>query len=163
MGLLLLFLLPSLAGCAAGAPAIPVGSCTLRLAEGTSDADAVAAVIRAEGETVVAQQIDALMSLWADGATITNAKHTPDDASDDQFWRDKDAIRHRYVRTVFPGAPAKALPADLAISFTDDATASVTATTRIGGEVSPAGDRWTVVRRDGCWLLQNLTYNLEAQ
>jgi hypothetical protein len=39
----------------------------------------------------------------------------------------------------------------------------VTATTRIGGEVAPAGDRWTLVRRDGCWLLQNLTYNLEPQ
>ena len=37
------------------------------------------------------------------------------------------------------------------------------ATTQIGGEVSPAGDRWTVVRQGSCWLVENLTYNLEAQ
>jgi hypothetical protein len=156
------FALALLAGCAGGAPAAPAGSCTLGLAPGASDEEAITALIRAEGELVVAQRIDELMALWAEGASITNAKNTPEDPGDDQYWRDKDAIRHRYVRTVFPGAPAQATPADLAITFAGD-TAVITATTRIGGEVSPAGDRWTVVRRGGCWLLDNLTYNLEAQ
>jgi hypothetical protein len=153
----LLTVLPT--GCAASPPA---GSCTLDLPQGASDEDAIAAVLRAEGELVVAQRIDALMALWAEGASITNAKNTPQDNSDDQYWRDKDAIRHRYVRTVFPGAPAQATPADLQIAI-DGERAVVTATTRIGGEWSPAGDRWILERRAGCWLLQNLTYNLEAQ
>lgn len=151
-----------MAGCSTGDSQLRAGSCTLNLAQGTSDQDAIAAVIKAEGELVVAQRIDDLMALWVDGASITNAKNTPDDQSDDQYWRDKDAIRHRYVRTVFPGAPAQAVPADLAITLNGD-TATVVATTHIGGEVSPAGDRWTLTRRNGCWLVQNLTYNLELQ
>jgi len=152
-----------LAACAVGAPAAPAGSCTLGLDPDASDQDAITALIRAEGELVVAQRIDELMALWAEGSSITNAKHTPANEADDQYWRDKDAIRHRYVRTVFPGAPAQATPADLAISFPTADRAVITATTQIGGEVSPAGDRWTVVRQGSCWLLENLTYNLEAQ
>jgi hypothetical protein len=136
------------------------GSCTLGVPVAASDEEAITALIRAEGELVVAQQIDGLMALWVDGSSITNAKNTPGSAEDDQFWRDKDAIRHRYVRTVFPGAPAAATPADLQITATGD-RAEVIATTRIGDEVSPGGDRWTLVKRGGCWLLENLTYNLE--
>jgi len=150
-----------LAGCTAAAPALPVGSCTLGLPAGTSDEDAITKMLRAEGDLVVAQRIDDLMALWGEGASITDAKHTPTDNADDQDWLGKDAIRHRYVRTVFPGAPAQATPADLQIAFTGGDRAVVTATTHIGGEVAPAGDRWTLVRRDDCWLLQNLTYNLE--
>lgn len=151
-----------LAGCKAVAPpAAPVGSCTLGLPAGTSGEDAITAMLRAEGDLVVAQRIDDLMALWGEGASITDAKHTPADNADDQDWLGKDAIRHRYVRTVFPGAPAQATPADLQIAFTGGDRAVVTATTHIGGEVAPAGDRWTLVRRDDCWLLQNLTYNLE--
>jgi hypothetical protein len=152
-----------LAGCTASAPQPPVGSCTLGLAADASDEDAITAMLRAEGELVVTQRIDELMALWGDGASIADAKHTPADSGDDQDWLGRDAIRHRYVRTVFPGAPAQATPADLQIAFTGGDRAVVTATTRIGGEVAPAGDRWTLVRRDGCWLLQNLTYNLEPQ
>jgi len=157
----LLFLLPLFfAMSACTAPPLAVGSCTLRLPAGTSDVDAVSAVVRAEGEQVVAQQIDALMALWADGAFVANAKNTPDDPRDDQFWRDKDAIRHRYVRTVFPGAPTQAAPADLELNI-DGAGAVVQATTRIGNETSPAGDRWTLVKQGPCWLIESLTYNLE--
>jgi hypothetical protein len=148
-----------LAGCAA--PAADAGSCTLGLPAGTGDQEAVAAVLRAEGQLVVDQQVEPLMALWADGSSITDAKNTPD-ASDDQHWQDKDAIRHRYVRTVFPGAPAQAIPADLQTEISGD-EATVLATTNIGSEVSPAGDRWTLVKRDGCWLLESLTYNLESQ
>lgn len=154
------FAVLALAACAA--PRGEGGSCSLGLEPDMSDDEAIAAVIRAEGQLVVDQRIDALMALWADGASITDAENTPDAGEDDQFWRDKDAIRHRYVRTVFPGAPQQAAPADLAITRTGD-RAVVTATTQIGAEVSPAGDRWTLVKRSGCWLLENLTYNLEPR
>ena len=103
-----------LAGC--NPPKIKAGSCLLNLGSGASDSVAVQAVLRAEGEWVVAQRIEPLMALWADGAFVANAKNTPDDPSDDQYWRDKDAIRHRYVRTVFPGAPSQVAPQDLKIS-----------------------------------------------
>ena len=158
LGVLLLAV--TLTACAAPAP--PAGSCTLDLPTGAGDEEAVAAVIHAEGQFVVDQQIDALMALWTDGSSITNAKNTPDAAQDDQFWRDKDAIRHRYVRTVFPGAATQATPADLKITL-EGKRATVSATTRIGEEVSPAGDRWTLVKHGDCWLLENLTYNLEPQ
>lgn len=146
---------------ACGATTADAGSCTLGLAAGISDEEAIAAVLRAEGQLVVDQQIEPLMALWADGSSITDAKNSPD-AADDQHWQDKDAIRHRYVRTVFPGAPAQATPADLQTAVSGE-EATVMATTKIGSEVSPAGDRWTLLKRNGCWLLESLTYNLEPQ
>lgn len=146
------------AGCVAPSTA---GSCSLALAAGHSDDDAIRAVIEAEGRLVVRQEIDALMALWADDAYIANARHTPDDESDDQFWRGPDAIRHRYVRVVFPGAPAAALPPELTIER-DGVRAVVTATTRIGSEVAPAGDRWVLIKRSGCWQIASLTFNLET-
>lgn len=147
-----------LAGC--GAPSTTAGSCGLALAAGHSNDDAIRAVIEAEGRLVVNQEIDALMALWDEDAFVANAKNTPNTA-DDQFWRGQDAIRHRYVRTVFPGAPTAAAPPELAI-HRDGERAIVTATTRIGSEVAPAGDRWVLIKRDGCWQIENLTYNLEA-
>jgi len=117
-------------------------------------------VLMAEGQLVVEQKIDDLMALWSTGAEVINAKNTPGDSSDDQSWLDKDAIRHRYVRTVFPGAPSQVTPKDLQIERVND-RAVVTATTQIGTEVSPAGDRWVLVKRNNCWEIQSLTYNLE--
>jgi hypothetical protein len=117
-------------------------------------------VLTAEGESVVSQDIDTLMRLWATDGQVSDAKNTPDNDADNQNWGGKDAIRHRYVRTVFPGAPASVRPSDLKIVIDND-QATVTATTHIGEEVSPAGDRWQLVRVDGCWLIQSLTYNLE--
>jgi len=149
-----------LAACAA--PVTSGGSCDLGLAPQTSDEVAIRAIIAAEGELVVTQQIDALMALWSDSAYVANAKNTPDRADDDQFWREKDAIRHRYVRTVFPGAPAAAAPADLQIEI-DGSRAEVVATTHIGSEIAPAGDRWVLTKNGNCWFLESLTYNLEAQ
>jgi hypothetical protein len=140
----------------------PAGSCSLMLGADADDESAIRATLAAEGEQVVAQEITPLMALWAEDSFIADAKNTPDDDDDDQRWLDKDAIRHRYVRTVFPGAPASIQPADLAISIDGD-LATVVATTSIGDEVAPAGDRWELVRQDGCWYIQSLTYNLEAR
>ncbi len=158
----LLLLSVSLAACAAPTAAPASGSCTLALAPDTGDENAITAVIDAEGQLVVAQKIDELMALWADGGSVTNAKNTPDAVDDDQYWRDKDAIRHRYVRTVFPGAAGQAAPADLQITLEGE-RATVIATTHIGTEISPAGDRWTLIKQGNCWLLENLTYNLEPR
>ncbi|BAL98413.1 MULTISPECIES: YybH family protein [Caldilinea] len=122
----------------------------------------IRAIIAAEGQMVVAQEIDALMALWSEDGYVADAKHTPDQPEDDQYWRGVDAIRHRYVRIVFPGAAVEAGPSDLQVQITGD-RAVVTATTRIGAEIAPGGDRWTLVRQNGCWLLESLTYNLEPQ
>lgn len=140
-----------------------IGSCTLNLpATTTTDEGAIRAMLAAEGDLVVRQEITALMQLWSAESFVADAKNTPDQPADDQFWMKKDAIRHRYVRTVFPGAPAQVRPSDLIIAINAD-HAVVTATTHIGNEISPAGDRWTLVRSDGCWLLESLTYNLESE
>jgi len=138
------------------------GSCALDLAAGASDDEAIRAVLLAEGEMVVKQDIDALMLLWVDDGRVVDAKNTPDDDADNQNWEGKDAIRHRYVRTVFPGAPEQVQPSDLDIAVDGD-QATVIATTHIGSEVSPAGDRWELTRVDGCWMIRSLTYNLEAR
>lgn len=138
---------------------IALGSCGLEIAE-SSDEGAIRAVVNAEGQFVVAQDIDALMALWANGSYIKNAKNSANDESDDQVWKDVDAIRHRYVRSVFPGAPSGIQPADLQIDV-NGSSAVVISTTRIGDEVSPSGDRWELKQQDGCWLIHSLAYNLE--
>jgi ketosteroid isomerase-like protein len=137
------------------------GSCILSLPPDIGGPEAIRAVLQAEGEFVVRQDIDHLMQLWTEDAVVADAKNTPADGTDDQRWEGKDAIRHRYVRTVFPGAPASVQPADLDIQIDED-HAQVTATTQIGAEVSPAGDLWQLHQVDGCWLIASLTYNLEA-
>lgn len=154
-----------LAGCSpleriTASPEPPVGSCTLALPDGSGDEDAVRALLRAEGELVVSQEIERLMTLWAPGGEVVDAKNTPDNAEDDQKWSDKDAIRHRYVRIVFPGAPTVVTPADLKITWQSD-RAEVISTTRIGSEVAPGGDRWVLAKQGKCWLIESLTYNLE--
>jgi hypothetical protein len=140
------------------------GSCTLAESAAstiTDDESAIRALLSAEGEFVVAQNIDALMQLWAEDSRIVDAKNTPDIDDDDQVWEGKDAIRHRYVRTVFPGAPALVDHGGESITIDGD-QAQVESTTTIGSEVAPAGDRWQMVRQGECWYLASLTYNLEA-
>jgi hypothetical protein len=137
-----------------------VGSCLLDLPPNPSDEVAIQAVLAAEGELVVQQAITPLMQLWDEAGFVANAKNTPQNPEDDQYWLEKDAIRHRYVRTVFPGAPSQAIPHDLSIQI-NEGQAIVTATTQIGAEFSPAGDRWVLVKAGDCWLIQSLTYNLE--
>jgi hypothetical protein len=156
-----------LAGCREEpVPRAPVGSCSLTLAPDTVDAEAIRAVLNAEGELMVAQDIDPLMALWLPESQVVDAKNTADDPDDDQTWNGHDAIRHRYVRTVFPGAPAAAQPADLDIQIGQRGEllhAIVRGTTTIDDEIAPAGDRWELLKVDGCWLIERLTYNLEAQ
>jgi len=125
-----------------------------------TDEEAVRRLVEAEGATVVSQDISALMDLWADDATITDARHTPDDAGDDAIWRGKDAIRARYVTLVFPGNPQAGGAVDVHVTIDGD-RAAATSTTRIGDELAPGGDRWTFVKRDGRWWIESLTYNLE--
>ena len=100
------------------------------------------------------------MDLWADDGVVTDAKHTPGDASDDATWRGKDAIRSRYVTLVFPGNPQAGGARDVKVQLAGE-TASATSTTVIGSEVAQGGDRWTFVKRDGRWWIESLTYNLE--
>ena len=137
-----------------------MGSCSLDLSDDADEEEIIQALLAAEGRLVVEQQIAPLMQLWARDSYVADGKHTPDDDSDDQLWINKDAIRHRYVRTVFPGAPKTVVPADLAVKMDSD-RAIVRSTTQIGGEIAPSGDRWELISVDGCWLIHSLTYNLE--
>jgi hypothetical protein len=156
--LLLLIGCSSATPTSAPTPAPLGGSCTLP--EAGDDESALRALLAAEGEFVVTQNIDALMRLWAEDARIADAKNTPDNADDDQVWDGKDAIRNRYVRIVFPGAPTAIDHGDETITIDGD-KAQVESTTTIGSEVAPAGDLWEMVRRDNCWYLGSLTYNRE--
>jgi hypothetical protein len=127
-----------------------------------TDEEAIRQLVILEGQGVVSQDIEGLMDLWADDATVIDAKNTPADTTDDARWGGKDALRDRYVVLVFPGAPATA--GDPAVKITVDGDkATATGTTTIGSEVSPGGDRWTFVRRDGRWWIESLTYNLESR
>ena len=151
--------------CAFGGPQptpIPSGSCTLELPAGATDEQAIRAVLAAEGALVVTQEITSLMALWAEDGFVADAKNTSDNSEDDQRWLNKDAIRHRYVRTVFPGAPSEVRPADLEIAI-DGEAAVVYATTNIGSETAPAGDRWELAKVGDCWQIKSLTYNLESR
>lgn len=155
----LLFLagfLVSLTGCRS-AP-----STTQAPVQAVSDEEAIRQLILAEGRGVVNQDIAGLMELWSPDAVITDAKHTPSDPNDDARWRGRDAIRSRYVVLVFPGNPQAAGATDITVQVQGD-TATAVSTTVIGKEVSPAGDRWTFVKRDGRWWIASLTYNLEPK
>lgn len=143
------------------APVAAPGSCALEVGDDAAES-AISAVLAAEGQFVVQQNIDALMALWDADGQIIDAKNTPDDSGDDQVWNGRDAIRNRYVRVVFPGAPSAVQPADLTVNISGNA-AVVTATTQIGSEISPAGDRWQLRQDANCWLISSLTYNLEGQ
>ena len=129
-------------------------------AQPANDEEAIRQLVAAEGAAVVHQDLTGLMDLWADDAVIADAKHTPNDLSDDATWAGKDAIRSRYVVLVFPGNPQAAGARDVMIDITGD-QGSASSTTVIGSEVAQGGDRWTFVKRDGRWWIESLTYNLE--
>ncbi len=121
---------------------------------------AIAAVLQAEAQGVAEKNIDEVMSLWAEDAEIRDARHTPEDPSDDVVWSGKDAIRERYVKVVFPGNPSVVSHPDMEVTIHGN-EAVVTTTTKIGCEIAPSGDRWTLKKVKGKWLLTSLTYNLE--
>ncbi|NPA91036.1 MAG: hypothetical protein GXO55_06270 [Chloroflexi bacterium] len=127
---------------------------------GLPDEEAIRAVLDAEARGVAEKNVDLLMQLWAEDGEVRDARHTPDLPQDDAVWRGRDAIYQRYVHLVFPGNPQYVAHTDLVITIQGD-HAVVTSTTHIGGEVSQAGDRWELVKREGRWLLYRLTYNLE--
>ncbi len=138
---------------------LATGSCSLELSGNTDNYKAIWALISAESKYVVSQDIDRLMRLWSEDASITDARHTPDDPSDDQSVQGQDAIRYRYTRFVFPSAPSFAEAAGLDIHISDN-QAEVTSSTHIGNQLTPGGNRWRLVRVNGCWVLQELVYNL---
>ncbi len=126
-----------------------------------NDEEAIRQLLRAESNGVVHQDMALLAELWAEDATVTDAKHTSDIADDDAVWHGIDAILDRYVVLVFPGNPQFAEPAGIEIVVEGD-RATARSTTQIGDEVSPGGDLWSFSRCDGRWCIQALTYNLEA-
>ncbi len=158
-----LLALVGLAACGAPAPVQPrpVAPATRTPAPQPADPEeAIRQLLRLEGEGVVAQDIDALMALWLAEGVVADAKHTPDNTQDDARWRGHAAIRERYQVLVFPGAPSVAGAVEVQITLDGDKATAVS-TTRIGDEVSPGGDRWTFVKRDGRWYIESLMYNLE--
>jgi hypothetical protein len=127
-----------------------------------SDAEAIRQLVLLEGQGVVRQDIAGLMNLWATDAVVTDAKHTANTPGDDARWRGRDAIRERYVVLVFPGNPSANSPGDIEVVIEGD-RATATSTTRIAQEISPGGDRWSFVKREGRWWIAELTYNLESK
>lgn len=162
--LLSMILLTSLMGCGTTSPVPTAPPPTLAARTATpvpaTDEEAILQLLHAEGEAVVQQDIDRLMDIWAEDGIVVDARHTPQDASDDLTWRGRDAIYQRYVTVVFPGNPqvAGAVAPQIII---DSDSAEAISTTHIGSEIAPAGDRWTFVRREGRWHIATLTYNLE--
>jgi ketosteroid isomerase-like protein len=125
--------------------------------------EAVWQLVNAEAEGIVRQDIELLMSIWAEDGVITDANHTPDDPGDDLVWQGREAIRERYLILVFPSAPTTVTHPDLQIEVAGS-TATARSTTTIGGEVAPAGDNWTFERTEkGSWQIAGLTYNLEPK
>jgi ketosteroid isomerase-like protein len=165
--IVLIFVTLTLTGCGAVQPAPGLGprpATPIRTPtpQPATDEEAIRQLIAAEGQTLVSQDIAGLMDLWAADAVIADAKHTPDDPSDDARWNGRDAIRERYVVLVFPGNPTAAGAADVKLDIQGDRATAVS-TTVIGNEVAPGGDRWTFAKQDGRWWITGLTYNLEAR
>lgn len=147
-----LFAILLLAACQSAEPPTPRAR--------TGDEAALQALLRSEANAVVQQDIERLAELWAEDGTVVDAGHTPENTVDDASWRGRDAILDRYMVLVFPGNPQYADPGDITIEISGD-SATARSTTRIGDEVSPAGDRWEFRYTDGRWLITSLTYNLE--
>jgi hypothetical protein len=138
---------------------IKLGSCSLNLPLNTPEA-AITALLKAESDYMIQQDINSLMRLWSSDGYIKDARHTPNNLTDDQIWQGTDAIRIRYLYHVFPGNPVYAEPTAISIMLTGN-KAIITATTHINSEFSPNGDRWQLIKQDECWLIQGLDFNLE--
>ncbi len=154
-GLILLLMAALLARCGAIAPSPPVVPLQ-------DDETAIQQVLAEEGAAVVALDIERLMALWTEDGVVIDARHTPTEPGDDLIWEGIDAVRQRYVYIVFNTHPSQAGPLDIRVLLSEDKSqAEVISTTRIGEEVSPEGDRWSLRKVDGVWKITGLTYNLE--
>ncbi len=156
-------------GCSTGAPPPPTGGVkppTQRTRTPTpvpaNDEEALKQLINAEGEATVQQDIDRLQSMWASDGVLTDANHTPTNASDDKTWQKWAAIRDRYVNIVFPSNPAFADHPNIRITISGD-TATAIADTKIGVTNSKDNDKWTFRKMDGQWKITSLTFSLAPQ
>jgi ketosteroid isomerase-like protein len=154
---------------ASGPPALPIPTPiptappATPTPEPASAEEAVWLLVNAEAEGIARQDIELLMSVWAEDAVITDANHTPDNPDDDLVWRGREAIRERYLVLVLPSAPTTVTHPDLEIAL-KGSTATARSTTTIGGEIAPTGDYWTFEKKEkGGWKITGLTYNLEAK
>lgn len=126
-----------------------------------NDEEAIHHLLNAEAEGVVNQDIDLLMSLWTPEGVVTDANHTPDDASDDLIWEGAEAIKERYL-VIFQSFPTHAAHPDAEMSISGD-SAEATTTTTIGVDMYPKGDHWTFAKIEGRWYITSLTFNLEEE
>lgn len=127
-----------------------------------SDEEAVMQLLDAEAEAVVSQDIERLMEIWRQDGVVADANHTPDNPSDDRVWSGIAAIRERYVNEIFPSAPSSATHPDAEV-IVEGNTATALTTTTIGLDHAPGGDKWTLAKTDGRWMITSLTFNLEPQ
>ena len=159
--LFLLFSLLLLSACQPAASPQPAVLARTPTPVPASAEDAIRQLLHRESEGVVRQDMDLLAELWAEDATVTDAKHTPGVVDDDAVWRGIDAILDRYVVLVFPGNPQFAEPSDIEI-IVEGNRATARSTTQIGDEVSLGGDLWSFSRCGERWCIRALTYNLET-
>jgi ketosteroid isomerase-like protein len=126
------------------------------------DEAALRALVAAEGQGARTRDVALLESIWAEDGVVRDASHTPHDPADDQVWQGRDAVMLRYETVIFILTLDEVGPLDLDVEVQGD-MAVVTGTTRIGGERSPQGERWTFVRRGGEWRIAGITFNLERE
>ncbi len=127
-----------------------------------NDEEAIRQLIVAEGEAVVQQDIDRLQAMWDKDGVVTDANHTPDNATDDKTWKGWAAIRDRYINIVFPSNPAFAEHPNIRVTVTGD-SASAVADTKIGVTQAKDNDKWTFRKIDGQWKMTSLTFSLSTQ
>ena len=125
-----------------------------------ADKEAIRALVAAHREAVLQRDAQRLLELWAADGVITDANHTPANPGDDRVWAGHEALLAYYTTLVFPLYLDDIGPADVEVYLQGD-TAWATATTRIGQETSPGGERWTFIREGGKWRIASITFNLE--
>ncbi len=154
-------------GCTGNAPAVPTprpAPSKTRTATPVppDDQSAIRPLINAECEAVVQQDLDRLQGMWASDGVVTDANHTPDNASDDVTWKGWDAIRDRYVNIVFPSNPTFCEHFDTQVTISGD-TATALSGIRIGTTNAPNSNTWTFKKTGDGWRIAALSYNLNPQ
>ena len=141
---------------------LAIGMATSCARKPSHDRAAIQAVLDAEARDVVAHNLDAVMALWCANGVVRNAKHTPNDTSDDVLWQGKDAIAQRYLHLVFPGVPRFIQHSIVRLQWDDGGKeAIVLISTRINSETAIDGDKWVLRWQNGHYCLQETIYNLE--